>query len=65
MNGVIHNIEVRTVTEVNKLLYAGSFVVAERLGLMKERKVLHNKKKEPWWKRRIEKSIMKWKGDLS
>ena len=65
VNGVIHNVEVKTVTEVNKLLYAGSFVVAERLGLMKERNVVRNKKKELWWKRRIEQSIVKWKADLS
>ena len=65
VNGVIHNVEVKTVTEVNKLLYAGSVVVAERLGLMKVRKEAKNKKNEPWWKRRIEKSIVKWKADLS
>jgi hypothetical protein len=32
---------------------------------MKERNVLRNRKNEPWWKRRIEKSIVKWKADLS
>jgi hypothetical protein len=65
VNGVIHNVGAKSVTEINKVLYAGSFVVAERLGLMKERNVLRNRKNEPWWKRRIEKSIVKWKADLS
>ena len=36
-NGVMHNVVVNTTDQVNKLLYAGSFVVAERLGLMIKR----------------------------
>ena len=54
VNGVIHNVGAKSVTEINKVLYAGSFVVAERLGLMKARNKVKNKKNEPWWKRRIE-----------
>ena len=37
VNGLMHNIVVNTIEQVNKLLYAGSFVVAERLGLMRQR----------------------------
>ena len=37
VNGVIHNVGAKSVTEINKVLYAGSFVVAERLGLTSER----------------------------
>ena len=40
-------------------------MVAEKLGLMKVRNEPKNKKNEPWWKRRIEESIVKWKADLS
>ena len=54
-----------TVAEVNKLLYTGSFVVAERLGLIKERKGKRQEKMEPWWKRRLEGSIKQWRADLS
>ena len=44
----------QSISEVNRLLYAGSVVVAERLGLMKERKRKRQDKNDPWWKRRIE-----------
>jgi hypothetical protein len=37
VNGLMHNVVVNTIGQVNKLLYAGSFVVAERLGLMRKR----------------------------
>ena len=43
---------------MNKLLYAGSFVVAERLGLMRK-KGTRQEKEEPWWKRRIEGNIVR------
>ena len=46
VNGVIHNVAAWTVSEVNKLLYAWSVVVAERLGMMKERKGERQEKKE-------------------
>ena len=51
------------VTSVNKLLYAGSYVVCERLGLMKKRKETL-KSKKPWWQRRLEGSIKQWRKDL-
>ena len=37
VNGLMHNVVVNTIDQVNKLLYAGAFVVAERLGLMRKR----------------------------
>ena len=66
VDGVMHNLLVQgmNVTQVNRLLYAGSAVVALRLGL----KLGAGKKKQakdPWWKRRIEKSIVMWRGHLS
>ena len=51
------------VTSVNRLLYAGSYVVCERLGLLKKRKE-SLKSKKPWWQRRLENSIQEWRKDL-
>ena len=65
VNGLLHNVVTRNITEVNRLLYAGAFVVAERLGMIKERKGNPRKvEKEPRWKRRIEGNIKKWRRDL-
>jgi hypothetical protein len=64
VNGLMHNVVVNTIDQVNKLLYAGSFVVAERLGLMRKRGKREDKE-DPWWKRRIEGNIVKWRKDLS
>ena len=54
-----------SISEVNHLLYACSFVVAERLGLKKKKAGGRKEKEEPWWKRRIEKKIKEWRKDLS
>ena len=65
VNGLLHNVymEKVDVTSVNRLLYAGSYVVCERMGLMKSKgKVLKSKK--PWWQRRLEKRIVQWRKDL-
>ena len=64
VEGVMHNIlsESMSVTDVNRLLYAGSYVVALRLDLMKERKGMV--KKKPAWQRRLEESIVRWRRDL-
>jgi len=51
------------VSSVNRLIYAGSYVVCERLGLMKPKKEQLRSKK-PWWQRRLEKSIVQWRKDL-
>ena len=52
------------ITKANRLLYAGSYVVCERLGLLKERGE-KLKSKKPWWQRRLESSIQQWRKDLS
>ena len=64
VNGLMHNVVVNTIDQVNKLLYAGSFVVAERLGLMRK-SGKRQEKEEPWWKRRIERNIVRWRKDLA
>ena len=64
VNGLMHNVVVNTIDQVNKLLYAGSFVLAERLGLMRKRGK-RQEKEEPWWKMRIEGNIGRWRMDLS
>ena len=51
------------VTSVNRLLYASSFVVSERLELMKKRRETL-KSRKPWWQRRLEASILQWRKDL-
>ena len=67
VNGVIGNLtqECRSISDSNRLLHAASVVVAERLGLLRERKGARQTKKDPWWKRRIESSIVQWRKDLS
>ena len=65
VDGVLHNLIRRgmDVTEVNRILYSGGVVVAQRLGL----KIGAGKKaeeKKPWWQRRIERSIKVWRKDL-
>ena len=64
VNGVIHNIITNCITEMNNLLYAGAYVVAEKLGKMKKNKS-NEKRKEPWWKRRIQANIAEWRKDVS
>ena len=65
VNRVIHNIETATITETNYLLLAGAYIVAERLGKIKTRAKEGNNNRQPFWKRRIEKSIAEWRKDIS
>ena len=67
VNGIVGNVarQCESISDVNQLLYACSFVVAERMGLTKRRKGERKSKEEPWWKRRIEKNIGIWRKDLS
>ena len=67
INSLMHNIisENMGVDDVNRLLYAGSFVVAERLGLFRQEKKDTLKRKKPHWQRRIERNIVEWRKDLS
>ena len=67
VNGVVGNLvrHDQSISDVNRLMYACSVVVAERLGLLKERKEIRQDRNDPWWKRRIEGSIVQWRKDLS
>ena len=38
VNVLIQNVETHSTTQLNHLLFAGSFVVAERLGLLEKKK---------------------------
>ena len=49
---------------MNDLLYVGAYVVAEKLEKRKE-KESNEKRKEPWWKRKIEANIAEWRKDVS
>ena len=64
VNSVIHNGMTNSITEMNNLLYAGVYVVAEKLGKMKKSKS-NEKGKEPWWKRRNQADILERRKDLS
>ena len=67
INGIVGNVarQCESISDVNHLLYACSFVVAERMGLTKKGKGERKTKEEPWWKRRIERNIEIWRKDLS
>ena len=57
---VTNKIEVRNITELNHLVYAGAVVVMEMLGF-------NNRKStgmEPWWKRRMEAQVKQLKKAL-
>ena len=64
VNTVIHNVITNSITEMNNLLHAGAYVVAEKLGKMKKNRT-NEKRKEPWWKRRIQANIAEWRKDVS
>ena len=64
VNNVIHNVITSCITEMNNLLYAGAYVVAEKLGEMKNNKS-NEKRKEHWWKRRIQANITEQRKDVS
>lgn len=67
VEGLMHNLlkEDMYVTEVNRLLYTGAYVVADRLGLLGKSKSKKPGKKKPRWQRRIERSITCWRKDVS
>ena len=64
VNTVIHNVITNSITEMNNLLYAGAYVVAKKLGKMKKNRT-NEKRKEPWWKRRIQANTAEWRKDVS
>ena len=64
VNSVRHNVLTNSITVMNNLLYAGAYVVAEKLGKMEKNK-RNKKRKEPWRKRRIQENIAEWRKDVS
>ena len=54
VNRVIELIETKNITQTNNLIKAAGVWVADQLGL---KKYEGGKKKDPWWKRRIEEDI--------
>ena len=54
VNRVIELIETKNITQTNNLIKAAGVWVADQLGLKKSE---GGKKKDPWWKRRIEEDI--------
>ena len=49
---------------MNNSLYVGAYMVAEKPEKKKENKS-NEKRKEPWWKRKIEANIAVWRKDVS
>ena len=62
VNAVIRHIETDDVTQTNKLAMAAAPWVAKEVGVKKGKIV---QKKEPWWKRRIEKDITNLRRDIN
>ena len=67
VDGLLHNLihNYMTVTDINRLLYAGSFVVADRLGLLHKTNCKTLQRQKLWWQRRLERSIVDWRKDLA
>ena len=57
VNKAIMRIRTHIITELNSLLYAAAYVTTERMEMLKERK--GKRTKEPFWKRRIKRNLMK------
>ena len=62
VNRVIELIETKNITQTNNLIKAAGIWVADQLGLKKSE---DGKKKDPWWKRRIEEDIKQLKKDIN
>ena len=62
VNRMIELIETKNITQTNNLIKAAGVWVADQLGLKKSE---DGKKKDPWWKRRIEEDIKQLKKDIS
>ena len=62
VNRVIELIETKNITQTNNLIKAAGVWVADKLGLNKYE---GGKKKDPWWKRRIEEDIKQLKKDIN
>ena len=62
VNRVIELIEAKNITQTNNLIKAAGIWVADQLGLKKSE---DGKKKDPWWKRRIEEDIKQLRKDIN
>ena len=62
VNAVIRHIKINNVTQTNKLAMAAALWVAKEIGVKKGKR---GKKKEPWWKRRIESDITNLRRDIN
>ena len=58
---VMGKIKVNNITETNGLIYCGAAMVTEMLGVKSKNK---EKRKEPWWKRRLEGQVKQLNRDL-
>ena len=61
VDNVIGKIKVNNITETNDLIYCGAAMVTEMLGVKSKNK---EKRKEPWWKRRLEGQVKELNRDL-
>ena len=62
INSVIELIQTENITQTNNLIKAAGVLVADPLGLKPYKA---EKKKDPWWKRRIEGDIKQLRKDLN
>ena len=62
VNRVIELIETKYITQTNNLIKAAGVSVADQLGLKKYK---GGKKKDPWWKRRIEEDKKQLRKDIN
>ena len=62
VNRVIELIKIKNITQTNNLIKAAGVLVADQLGLKKSE---GGKKKDPWWKRRIEEDIKQLRNDIN
>ena len=61
VNAVLAKVMPKDISATNDLLYAGAAVVTEMVGM---RKTVSCNRKEPWWKRRLEKQVRELNIDL-
>ena len=60
VNCVLKKIDIRNLTELNNIMYAAAAYITELVGANK----LPRTKKEPWWKRRLERKLKELSQDL-
>ena len=68
VNNVCNRISTEDITSTNTLICASAIVICEWLRKIvfdNNRKRKKSVDKEPWWKRRLTRSIIEWRKDLS